>query len=278
MQYYINFKDKAGKLKLKDLNNRDLKKHEIKAHFKVYKDEQVENKKLWNQINKIQKEMIEDWYYSSSTPLNEQGGYITDPQNYLYNRFGETFTRDPAQTKILSYVGAWTMDDYEVNVGNYTLVSASNIFIYWAINGKSQVPTNKDDIYRIVREEGVKLGWTANNGLWPQYNDSLITDSWRRFGYNSGNGYTLWVWSWSDFTGEINANRPGMISINSVDPYRGHTVTLKGYTEYVKTGWSDRRFFVIKDGWDRSDRYLYYGIEGELCTHIMVFTKVNPPN
>lgn len=265
LDYLAGFKDKNNNIINKDFNNKNIDKKDFKNSFKVKKDKRKGNNEAWGSIKKVNRNSI-NIMFSTNSSDNTSGGVISDLAAYLKNYLGtnNTFTRVANRTKLLNYVGNWLMTDYEKTGGigsgtgsgveNCTLSSLSNILIYFSANGFSKVPLDRMSIYRTVRAEAVKLGFTTAAGICHTQNNNLVNAVWKAFGYADGSGSNDYVWTYTSIKSKIDVNRPVMLSM-ATGQYYDHTIAVRGYTSY-SYAMAVYDFLVVPDNWNSGDRYI----------------------
>lgn len=263
LDYFAGLKEKNKNIVNKDFDNKKIDKNDFKNSFKVKKDKLKDNNNAWDSIKKVDRNSINIMFNAGN---NNAGEVISDPAAYLKNYLGtsNTFTRDANRTKLLDYVGNWLQTEYErtggigsttgTGVENCTLSSLSNILIYFSVNGFSKVPSDKLSIYRTVRAQAVKLGYTNTDGLSQTKNNNLVDAVWKAFGYTDGSGSNDYVWTYTSIKSKIDINRPVMLSM-ATGQYYNHTIAVRGYTSY-SYAMAVYDFLVVHDNWNKGDRYI----------------------
>lgn len=150
----------------------------------------------------------------------------------------------------------FTMAELDKNKKHCSLTAITRILLYYNSTGYKNIPDNKDDIYRVVRENGIKrLGYLPAIGTIPFRVSSILRGTLKRFNYKTkvrGN----YIWSFYDLVKEIDKNRPLVFNILR-GYYRKHTVTLVGYKVYIVKG-KVEYILIINDGWNYDLRFINF--------------------
>lgn len=277
LDYSASLKDKNNNVIHKDFNNEKINKKNLDNSFKIKKDKLKSNNEDWASLKKVNRNSL-NLLFNTGNADNTTGGVISDPAAFLKNNIPttNTYTRDTANTKLLDYVGNWLQTDYERTGGigspsgngveNCTLSSLSNILIYFSANGFTKVPLDRLSIYRTVRAEAVKLGYTNTDGISVTKHNNLVDAVWKAFGYSDGSGTNDYLWDFYSVKSKIDINRPVMLGCAS-GQYYNHTIAVRGYTNY-KYGSTTYMFLVVRDNWNSGDRYIANGWNIACATYI----------
>ncbi len=212
------------------------------------------------------------------TAQNTPSGLVTDPAAYLKNTVDKnTDSYTCVKYKAIQGVGNSTCGELGGH-NNCTLVSMLNILTYYRKKGYSGVPSERQALYSIIKDQAEQFGYyyEKNKGIPVFRNDAFVTAVWRAgLGYSSGSGSSRYIRTKETALQELDAGRPFLLSLAS-GRYFDHTVTVFGYRNYR----SDRtgRFYTflqLKDGWSSSVRFLPWMNTGEV--QVVCLTKVIPP-
>lgn len=225
-----------------------------KAHFKKAPEYRKLNKEYLDKVRGPLKLDLSNWvlgYKGTDTGASGYGG-ITDPTSYVNDKYGTGWTL--SASKFLPVIGNLTSSWPDNN--NCSIVALTSIFQYWRNQqGKTNIPYDVNQIYATVKDNATKEGYTPDGGT-PYYAiDNIAVDSWKSFNYSSGSATSVYVWTYSTFTGEVDANRPAVMNLSS-GFYPNHSVTLMGYETFTKSWNTDKGFLAVKDGWVSYTRFI----------------------
>ncbi len=204
--------------------------------------------------------LFEDIKAGTSSGDNTSGGLITGPETYLKNEVNSsyTYTIDSSNSSVLVSVGTKTCDDLGGH-NNCTLTALYNAMVYYREEkGYSEISNTQNDLYNVIKTEAAALGYDYDKsiGLGVTKNDNLVTNVFKQYGYTSVTGSNNYAWGAASVKNTINDYGPFLFSLAS-GVYYDHTVMVFGYRTYKNTSNSDAYlFWVIKDGWSATTRYL----------------------
>ena len=190
-------------------------------------------------------------------PIDQPGGLINSPKAYLRNGTGRSFEK----TGGFQTAGGFSLcqRDYEPPGGkscpNCTPTAIVNALGFYRLRWPG-LADDPREVYRLLREH-LRLLRTPVPGLggYPAFlNAVLVRRLWRLLGVDA----------WPEAYPFPSARRlrellerkhaPLLLSIWS-PVYRGHTVVLLGW-ELWSDGQTNRLFWLVQDGWQRTARYL----------------------
>ncbi|MEQ6391350.1 hypothetical protein RZN22_18950 [Bacillaceae bacterium S4-13-58] len=238
LEYYVEVDGKYIDMDNKEVNNVDkIKKN--KAQSNRNNDVAQQNRNL--------KQLIKDSYMGGDYSGQLDGYAISDRFAFMNDRWG-SYTYQGG--KSLSSFTGLDMDNYGGS-NDCVVVAISTLANWYDSQGKSSIPNSTYDIYSDVLVNAKAHGYTQSNGTDPTVIDNIIEDSFSDWGYNV-NASNTYVWSFSTFTNQIDANRPALYNIGS-GYYSAHTVSVFGYKEYDRAD-----FLMVKDNWTTSTRYIHW--------------------
>ncbi len=151
------------------------------------------------------------------------------------------------------------------NQNNCTLASITRIMKYYSDLGLQGIPSDIQDIYSIVREIGVKHGYSPEkSGLFrdlfiytPFEIKTIVRETWSKFGYVGSKSKNIYYRKLKIIKNSIDDMNPVLLNIAGGD-YQGHTVTVIGYKVYGdnRECQPDMSFVTVLDGWSEEVRYI----------------------
>lgn len=208
---------------------------------------------------------------------NTSGGIVTISVTYLKNVINSSYTYsiDYDNSLILSGVGSKTLSDLGGH-NNCTLTALYNAMVYYRDNkGYSNISSNRTELYDIIKDEATALGYNydTSKGLDVTKNDNFVTNVFKRYGYTSVTGSNNYFWTDVSVKSAINDYGPFLFSLAS-GVYYDHTVMVFGYQTYKNSSNSNTYlFWLIKDGWGYTTRYLAMAGTGEQYVACMTTIK-----
>ncbi len=180
---------------------------------------------------------------------------IPDVYQYIVDTYGSGWTMKTQKTLSIT---ARLQSSFESNVENCTLSSLTQAFSYFR-SSYSNIPSNITTLYNDIKTIATNHGYTSSGGTPPTKIDDIITDIWKKYNYSNGKGNNVYVISFSIFKTEIDNNRPALFNMAN-GYYTNHTVLVKGYRTYEKSGIlnGDKNFLRLNDNWSTSDRWIDY--------------------
>ncbi|MBN4051079.1 hypothetical protein JYU01_02155, partial [bacterium AH-315-L21] len=146
-----------------------------------------------------------------------------------------------------------------------SLVSITTMANWYYKQGLTKIPSTPSDIYDDVLAIAESDGYTPSGGTNPTKIDNIIEDTFSEWGY-SVNASNIYVWSFSTFTSEIDANRPLMYNLTT-GYYAYHSISVYGYKEYDVAD-----FLMVKDNWSTATRFIHWA---QMINEIGSVTKMN---
>lgn len=215
--------------------------------------------------------------HMGATARNTKGEIIDSPVVYLRNTVGKkTDSYTVVESKMISGVTRSTCSSLGGG-NNCTLTALYNVMRYYRAQGYSKIPSSNNKLYKKIKKQAKKLGYTSDDGFPVTKNNNLVNNTWRKgFAYSSGNGSNNYLWTDSTVKKALKNNRPFLFSMAS-GAYYDHTIAVYGYKVYKnkRTG-KKYTFLVVADGWSSSARYLAFTNTGE--AYVACMTSVTPPN
>lgn len=264
LEYYLSsgkdvFEIKSDKKNQKEL--RKIEKKNLKDNFNRNRSDKENNKHV---AKTIKEAFVEDakGMLLGSTYTGQVSGYAvnSDVYGYVNSRYGSGWTLKT--TKTVSSVGsALLMNNFRPGVGCCTITALTYVFDYHRRNsGKTKIPSNIQTLFTDIENVAVTHGYNkTTGGTNPLKINNIINDVWKKYGY-TGSGTSVYVFTQSDFTTEINNNRPALLNI-TFGYYGNHSVSMVGYRIYSGSTWlgsSERLFLKVYDGWTTADRFIDY--------------------
>lgn len=204
--------------------------------------------------------LFEDIKAGTSSDDNTSGGLITAPTTYLKNEVNSsyTYTIDSSNSKVLSGVGSKTCTDLGGH-NNCTLTALYNAMVYYRDKkGYSNISSSQSGLYAVIKTQATALGYNydTSTGLGVTKNNNLVTNVFKQYGYTSVTGSNNYAWTGASAKSAIRDYGPFLFSLAS-GVYYDHTVMVYGYRTYKNSSNSSTYlFWVIKDGWSSTTRYL----------------------
>lgn len=204
--------------------------------------------------------LVADIKTGTSSDNNTSGGLITAPATYLKNEVNSsyTYTIDSSNSKVLSGVGSKTCTDLGGH-NNCTLTALYNAMVYYRDKkGYSSISSSQSDLYDVIKTQATALGYNydTSTGLGVTKNNNLVTNVFKKYGYSSVTGSNNYAWTASSVKNAISNYGPFLFSLAS-GVYYDHTVMVYGYRTYKNSSNSNTYlFWVVKDGWSSTTRYL----------------------
>ncbi|PWK15772.1 hypothetical protein [Tumebacillus permanentifrigoris] len=272
-------KNGGGVFGLDDLSKKSVKipPDKLKNQFKHNLNKLYNNKEALNKIRTVDFNLL-PYMGFAGTASNASGyGGITDTTAYVNDKYGSGWTAAYYGT-LQPNIYAHLLSDFEPNVNNCTLVGLTTIFEYYRTNSiMSSIPSSNSTLYSDVKKiASDKYGYTAVGGTPPLNISSIATDLMRKYGNTSGSSNSVYVWTWSTITDDIDRKRPLLCNINS-GYYTNHTVVVVGYNAYSRN-WYDnnKEFFKVYDGYTYSNRYIDWDEFSSTNGPYASFTHINP--
>ncbi len=189
-------------------------------------------------------------------------GGIEAPDIYINSQFGEGWGL--RLDKGVNDIDAFRQSTFGPdNDNNCTLASIARVMKYYAGRGYHGIPDDIYEIYKKVREIGVKHGYDPNkSGIMrdlfvytPFEINTMVKESWKIFYNSSVSSSNRYFRKINIIVENIDNENPPLLNIASGD-YKGHTVTVTGYRIYEKAGKPDRALVRVYDGWSEAVRYI----------------------
>ncbi len=281
LEYYLSKKNEIYEVSKdkKIKTSKKINKKELKDKFNRNRSDKSENRALINKLKKDFKENAENLWLLGANHTGQVEGYAVNSNVYDYvnSRYGKGWSIKSTKT-VKSSGSALLMNNFRPGVGCCTITSLTYVFDYHRRNSsKSKIPSNINTLFNDIEAIAVNHGYNKKTGgTNPLKINNIINDTWKKYGY-SGTGQSLYVFSKSDFTKEVDNNRPALLNI-SFGYYGNHTVSLVGYRIYSK-GSSERLFLQVYDNWTTSQRFIDYEaitnpLSGDFST--LSISKVKP--
>ncbi len=180
---------------------------------------------------------------------------ISDVYNYVINTYGTGWTMKSQKTLSIT---ARLQSSFEANVENCTLSSLTQAFFYFR-SSYPNIASNITTLYNDIKTIATSHGYTSSGGTPPTKIDNIITDIWKKYNYNNGKGNNDYLISFGIFKGEIDNDRPALFNMAN-GYYTNHTVLVKGYRIYEKSGIfnDDKNFLRLNDNWSTGERWIDY--------------------
>lgn len=199
-------------------------------------------------------------------------GNIYDSYAYVNNKYGSGWTSSYWGT-IASLVTPHLLTEWSDN-NNCTLVAMTTIFEYFRNqNIMSGIPAT-NTINSDVKSIATSYGYTPESGTNPWYISDIATDLLKKYGNTTGSSNSVYVWTFSTVTDDIDAKRPLISNINS-GYYADHSVTVVGYSDFSRYWYDDdKEFLKVYDGWTKDGRYIDWDL---FCDSTLAsFTHIKP--
>ena len=190
---------------------------------------------------------------------------VTNPAAYMNNKKKRTRSVPADKDKytlirsnIIPNVGSTSCSDLGGG-NNCTLTATFNIMQFYRQQGFDKIPENDDELYKIIMEQAMRLGYNEQNGIGLFKIDNLVRDTWRKgLGYTSGSARSRYIWRHKRLTDEIDKGRPFIFSLAS-GVYFNHTIVIYGYEVHrnERTG-KEYTFLIAADAWSSQKRYLAF--------------------
>lgn len=254
---YINLKD-GEKISQNEFN--DLKQYSMTLYLEEQidiKEIQEENQAQINNINFFSGEQLPEvrkTHYEGQDEGAYGYGGISNISTYLKDRYGGSPTY--VSGKMLT-MDNFLMSDLENNVNNCSLTAITRIARYYYTKGYTNIPANKNTIYKKVVSIAKGYGYTSDGGTFPTKINNIAQDLFRAYSYKSSSSNGIYVWTFNgQVKSEVDSNYPVIMNI-ARGYYGDHSVTVCGYKIY-KIGSKTHNFIAVYDGWVNAVRYIDY--------------------
>lgn len=199
----------------------------------------------------------------NSGQANGFSGYggIEDLAEYINANYGPGWAE--SETVSINGINSFTQTELEKASNNCTLASITRIMKYYSDIGYINIPQNVTEIYKKVREIGIKHGYNPNkSGVFrdlfvytPWEIDNMVCDTWKAFGYSNGSASNYYLGKLTIIKSSITNLNPLLFNIAFGD-YKNHTVSIIGYKLFSQQGHRDLIFVKIFDGWSETVRFI----------------------
>ncbi|NLB78167.1 MAG: hypothetical protein GX796_04765 [Clostridiaceae bacterium] len=206
-------------------------------------------------------------------------GGIEDPERYVKWKYGQSWIE--SETATILKVENFTQASFETDSNNCVLASITRVMKYYNNIGYTNIPTDAIEIYKTVKNIGVKYGYDPiKTGVMrdlfiytPWVIDDIVKDTWKAFNYTKGDGCNDYFSKLKTIKNSIDKSNPLLLNIAFGD-YKNHTVSVIGFKIYSKKGLRDKVLIQIYDGWSSYVRYIDWTKLGSIPTSI---TRILPP-
>ncbi len=207
-------------------------------------------------------------------------GGIEEPARYINREYGLGWNE--TDTATISEVESFTQILFENDSNNCVLASITRVMKYYNIIGYSNIPTDVIEIYKTVKNIGVKYGYDPiKTGVirdlfvyTPWVIDDMVKDTWKAFNYIKGDGCNDYFSKLKIIKKSIDKFNPLLLNMAFGD-YKNHTVSVIGYKVYSKKDKRDNTLVQIYDGWSNTVRYIDWTKLGNTPASI---TRIIPPS
>ncbi|HEX2947934.1 MAG TPA: hypothetical protein VHT96_18500 [Clostridia bacterium] len=207
-------------------------------------------------------------------------GGIEDPAKYMDSKYGSGWIASTPSA--IPGIENFLQSSLEPEANNCTLASIARVMKYYSDKGYKNIPSDIKEIYRVVKDIGVKHGYDPKKtGLLrdlfvytPWEIDNMVSDAWEAFGYPKGEGNNDYFNKLETIKSNVGQSSPLLLNIASGD-YECHTVTVTGYQEFTKDGKDTITLLQVYDGRSETIRYIDWKEFGGTWSNITRF--IAPP-